>query len=374
MLSAGSRSRAVATARRIERDILGQSLTHGVVLGSCTKLALQYGVGERSMREAVRIVELLGWARMRRGPNGGLVVARQPLSVAARRIRGKLQLIGGPAAMAAARPTITRAIARLAGRRPGDAAVELDRWLHDHPIGPDRGGRRECNAVGFPIALAAASGNFVAEFIASITALGLMDAPWFAPSTLAEWSATCEREVLAALRREDLRGVEQTLGLFLSRLGDAAARHAPGSDDPEDVICRTRAGQVARSIAMESVGRRDATASGALGTIGGLCSARGISRTTAIQALRILEASEMVSVKRGRGQGYFLKPLKPEDVACQLSEDLEARPRAAIAAKEVLDALIDASGALGGPQNIVIETLMSALRATAGGAAAPDHR
>ena len=47
----------------------------GAVLGAEPELMERYGVSRAVLREAVRIVEYLGVARMRQGPGGGLVVA-----------------------------------------------------------------------------------------------------------------------------------------------------------------------------------------------------------------------------------------------------------------------------------------------------------
>lgn len=63
------------TARRIESDIVVAGRKVGSVLGSQAELLERYDVSRAVLREAVRVLEHLGVARMRRGPGGGLVVA-----------------------------------------------------------------------------------------------------------------------------------------------------------------------------------------------------------------------------------------------------------------------------------------------------------
>lgn len=61
-------------ARRIESDIVVAGRKVGSVFGSQAELLERYSVSRAVFREAVRVLEHLGVARMRRGPGGGLVV------------------------------------------------------------------------------------------------------------------------------------------------------------------------------------------------------------------------------------------------------------------------------------------------------------
>ena len=62
-------------ARRIEDEVVAQGWPVGTVLGSETDLLERFGVSRAVLREAVRLVEHTGAARMRRGPGGGLIVS-----------------------------------------------------------------------------------------------------------------------------------------------------------------------------------------------------------------------------------------------------------------------------------------------------------
>jgi DNA-binding FadR family transcriptional regulator len=61
-------------AYRLESLVMERGWPVGTILGSEPELIERFGVSRAVFREAVRIVEHHGAARMRRGPNGGLVV------------------------------------------------------------------------------------------------------------------------------------------------------------------------------------------------------------------------------------------------------------------------------------------------------------
>ncbi len=72
---------AVCAARRIERDIAGEGWAAGAIFANHAELEERYCLGRDTIREAVRLLEDRGVARMRRGPNGGLMVLRVPHSL-----------------------------------------------------------------------------------------------------------------------------------------------------------------------------------------------------------------------------------------------------------------------------------------------------
>lgn len=61
-------------AYRIESEIMERGWPQGEILGSEADLIERFGVSRAVFREAVRLIEHHGAARMRRGPKGGLVV------------------------------------------------------------------------------------------------------------------------------------------------------------------------------------------------------------------------------------------------------------------------------------------------------------
>ncbi len=70
----GASKMAEELARTVFRDVAERGWPTGEVLGSEAELIEQYDVSRAVLREAVRLLEHHGIARMRRGPGGGLVV------------------------------------------------------------------------------------------------------------------------------------------------------------------------------------------------------------------------------------------------------------------------------------------------------------
>lgn len=86
--------RASKVARRIEADIVRRGWTVGESLGSESALQQRYGVSRSVLREAVRLVEHHQVARMRRGPNGGLLICEPDAGPAARAVVIYLEYLG----------------------------------------------------------------------------------------------------------------------------------------------------------------------------------------------------------------------------------------------------------------------------------------
>lgn len=79
-------SLAASVARQLSDEIVVRGWPVGAVLGSERELIERTGVSRGVLREAVRIVEHSGIARMRRGPGGGLVVCAPQLDAVAESI------------------------------------------------------------------------------------------------------------------------------------------------------------------------------------------------------------------------------------------------------------------------------------------------
>ena len=71
-------------AEQIENEIIAKGWPVGEVIGSEQELLTRYQVSRATFREAVRLVDFHGVAKMRRGPGGGLVVTEPNLSAALR--------------------------------------------------------------------------------------------------------------------------------------------------------------------------------------------------------------------------------------------------------------------------------------------------
>ena len=94
--AAESRSdkRASQIARRIEADIIRRGWPAGMSLGSEQALQERYQVSRSVLREAVRLVEHHQVARMRRGPNGGLLICEPDAAPATHAIIIYLEYLG----------------------------------------------------------------------------------------------------------------------------------------------------------------------------------------------------------------------------------------------------------------------------------------
>jgi DNA-binding FadR family transcriptional regulator len=84
--TAAPAKRAAQIAACIEADIIGRGWPVGESLGSEHDLRQRYGGSRSVLREAVRLVEHLRVARMRRGPGGGLFVSAPDAVPAARAV------------------------------------------------------------------------------------------------------------------------------------------------------------------------------------------------------------------------------------------------------------------------------------------------
>ncbi|MCT9075592.1 FadR/GntR family transcriptional regulator [Streptomyces fulvoviolaceus] len=85
---------AAQTAQRIEATVIRQGWPVGESLGSEVDLRERLGVSRAVLREAVRLVEHHQVARMRRGPNGGLIVCAPDAGPATRAMVIYLEFVG----------------------------------------------------------------------------------------------------------------------------------------------------------------------------------------------------------------------------------------------------------------------------------------
>lgn len=105
---------ATRIAHRIQEGIVGGRAAPGEVLGSEQQLCQRYQVGRGTIREAARILEFRGVARMQRGPNGGLVVALPDAQLVSQSFCGRALLAGTTSVhLIEARETLGRVAARV---------------------------------------------------------------------------------------------------------------------------------------------------------------------------------------------------------------------------------------------------------------------
>ncbi|HYB37860.1 MAG TPA: FCD domain-containing protein [Mycobacterium sp.] len=117
--------RASTIARRIEGDIIRRGWPIGESLGSEHTLQERYRVSRSVLREAVRLVEHHQVARMRRGPNGGLLVCEPDAAPATRALVIYLEYLGTTIGdLLRARLVLEPLAASLAAERIDEAGID----------------------------------------------------------------------------------------------------------------------------------------------------------------------------------------------------------------------------------------------------------
>jgi DNA-binding FadR family transcriptional regulator len=81
-------------AGKIERDIRREGWREGHLIGSEAELTAQFEAGVAAVREASRILEARGLARVRRGPGGGLFVTAPERALVTDAARRHLEHVG----------------------------------------------------------------------------------------------------------------------------------------------------------------------------------------------------------------------------------------------------------------------------------------
>jgi DNA-binding FadR family transcriptional regulator len=167
MSSLPTDKRASQIARSIEADIVRRGWTVGESLGSEQSLQQRYEVSRSVLREAVRLVEHHQVARMRRGPNGGLLICEPDAGPATRAVVIYLEYLGTTIEdLLNARRVLEPLAASLAAERIDEAGIDRlrailraeERWKPGLPAPRDE----------FHIALAERSKNPVLQLFIDI--------------------------------------------------------------------------------------------------------------------------------------------------------------------------------------------------------------
>src|SRR6201994_3392066 len=158
---------ASTIARDIEADIVRRGWTVGESLGSEQALQQRFRVSRSVLREAVRLVEHHQVARMRRGPNGGLLICEPDAGPATRAVVIYLEYLGTTLTdLLNARLVLEPLAASLAAERIDEAGIERLRGVlrAEEQWRPGLPGPRD----EFHIALAEQSKNPVLELFIDV--------------------------------------------------------------------------------------------------------------------------------------------------------------------------------------------------------------
>lgn len=311
--------RAAKIARRIEEDIVRRGWAVGESLGSEAALQQRYGVSRSVLREAVRLVEHHQVARMRRGPNGGLLICEPDAGPATRAVVIYLEYRGTTLGdLLNARLVLEPLAAALAAEHIDEAGITRlrsvlsaeEQWRPGLPAPPDE----------FHIALAEQSKNPVLQlFIDVLTRLTKRYARASRTGSPAEAADAAHKmrgahaDIVAAVTAGDSaraktlseRHVERVTA-WLAEHRDPSLRGRPGrkrltSEAPRGKLAEVLAANIADDIAASGwhVGS-------VFGTEAALLERYRVSRAALREAVRLLEYHEVAHMRRGPGGGLVV--------------------------------------------------------------------
>ena len=311
--------RAAKIARRIEEDIVRRGWAVGESLGSEAALQQRYGVSRSVLREAVRLVEHHQVARMRRGPNGGLLICEPDAGPATRAVVIYLEYLGTTLGdLLNARLVLEPLAASLAAEHIDEAGIGRlrsvlsaeEQWRPGLPAPPDE----------FHIALAEQSKNPVLQlFIDVLTRLTKRYARASRTGSAAEAADAAHKmrgahaDIVAAVAAGDParaktlseRHVERVTA-WLAEHRDPSLRAGSGrkrltSEAPRGKLAEVLAANIADDIAASGwhVGS-------VFGTETALLERYRVSRAALREAVRLLEYHEVARMRRGPGGGLVV--------------------------------------------------------------------
>jgi len=323
--------RAEQVASVIRADIVANGWPVGRVLGAEPELMERYGVSRAVLREAVRIVEYLGVARMRQGPGGGLVVTEPDATAATSAAlvyfaydHVKLEEVLG------ARRIIEEMAVELAATRATDAQLDqLRGWLAAATTRPtERDDHWELHDV---IAGLTANPGIVlfVKIISRITALYGASGRRSVSKRRQERQATnsahirivdaiCARDATRArlAMREHLEEIE---GFLLSRRGRATVTIG----DPQRDFPGTKLGGHIALLILADIVDRGWPVGELLGSEAKLMARHEASRAVIREAIRLLEFHQVVTTRRGPGGGVFVAAPSIDAVAEAMAVHLD---------------------------------------------------
>ncbi|OBK96072.1 GntR family transcriptional regulator [Mycobacterium asiaticum] len=312
--------RAAQIARCIEADIVRRGWPVGESLGSEALLQQQFRVSRSVLREAVRLVEHHQVARMRRGPNGGLLVCAPDAGPATRAVVIYLEYLGTTLTdLLNARLVLEPLAAELAADHIDETGIERLRavlraeqqWRPGLPAPPDE----------FHLALAEQSKNPVLQLF--IDVLMRLTKRYARTSRTDSADQAVEAahqmrgdhaDIVAAVTSGDsaraktlserhVQGVTSWLQRHRAPAGRAQAgrRARAGLVAPRGKLAEVLAANIADDIAADGwqVGS-------VLGTEAALLARYQVSRAALREAVRLLEYHAVARMRRGPGGGLIV--------------------------------------------------------------------
>lgn len=325
-MSAGVANKlASKIARDLEADIVRRGWAIGESLGSEQALQERFGVSRSVLREAVRLVEHHQVARMRRGPNGGLIICEPDAGPATRAVVIYLEYLGTTLSdLLSARLVLEPLAASLAAERIDEAGIARlravlrgeEQWQPGMPTPRDE----------FHIALAEQSKNPVLQlFIDVLIRLTARYAMQSRTDTAAEAVEAVDRmhvdhsELVAAVTAGDSARAKTLSERHVEAVTAWLQHHHPGNRSrrrkPRPLNIEAPRGKLAEMLAA-TIGD-DIAASGwqvgsVFGTETALLERYRVSRSVFREAVRLLEYHSIAHMRRGPGGGLVIAEPHPQ--------------------------------------------------------------
>ncbi|WP_433502777.1 FadR/GntR family transcriptional regulator [Pseudonocardia halophobica] len=317
-------------ARRIRLDIMERGWPVGEIIGTETELVLRHGVSRAVVREAIRLLEYLGVARMKAGSGGGLMVTapdETAVGTAAMVYFAYAQV--GVAEMLEARTIIERRAAELAARHAKPAEHEaLAAGLAEHSA--EEGDEPWTDLHG---RLASLSANPALELLTRILV------------QVTSWYSASERRSHAQIRRER-RAAESSHRRIVDAVGagdpQLAGREMADHLDRVTGYLTTRKVRRTPTFGDMSSGKPAAKLASVIAAeiltdiidqgwpvdrhVGSeliLADRYDASRAVVREAVRLLEFHQVVRTRRGPGGGLFVAVPSADAVAESLAIHLD---------------------------------------------------
>jgi DNA-binding FadR family transcriptional regulator len=300
---------AARLADRIVGEITELGWPSGEVVGTEPELLDRYGVSRAVFREAVRLLEHLQVARMRRGPGGGLMVTPPSVDSVTDAVSVYLFYIGAEIdEVFEARLALEEVATELAPLRVDEPQIEELRALVQREQGGEVRDHRELHNL-----VATISGNpalaFFVDLLNRVTLLYLPAGSHLSRQTLEE-SAHAHAAIVRALLADEPGLARNRMRKHLLAEAEYLRSRRPSRHnlaDLPDLVGRSpkRAEQIARQIFRE-VAAAGWPVGQLLGSEPELIERYDVSRAVLREAVRVLEHHQVAYMRRGPGGGLFV--------------------------------------------------------------------